>query len=230
MASFALQHQGKNLFDQERYDEALKHFYEAMMIRVRLKRDDLADSSRFALDRVVQILFPPPTQHRQTEIVSKNQTPDFVRLVNGKKHSEISSTGRPNCINSVFNFFSQPPYWHETAPTSEALKFLQDECDQIEEPGFKKLGTIVAFWSRTIGAWDNKKISVRNIIPSDSTFPYGLVFEHIAVFLDPEIVFHKPSPALEVSYKLDFFESAIGTLKYANGFETTWHLKKRDER
>lgn len=45
-------------------------------------------------------------------------------------------------------------------------------------------------------------------------------------FVDSEIVFHKPSPAIEVPYKLDFFESAIGVLKYAKGFETTWHLKR----
>lgn len=178
LKSFALQHQGKNLFDQKRYDEALKHFYDAMMIRVQLKRHDLAVSSRLVLDTVVNILFPPPTQDRQNEILARVQTPDFVRAVSGKKHSEIAQTDRPSCINAVYTFFDRSPYKYETAQTSAVLEFLKKECEQIAEP------------------------------------------------LKKEIVFHKPSPNFDVPYKLDYFESAAGALKYAKGFETTWHLKR----
>ena len=196
------------------------------MIRVRLKHADLADSSRIALDKVVSILFPPPTEDRQLEILAKAETPSFVRLVNGKKHSEIVQSGRSNCINAVFNFFDRPPYNYETAHTSSVLAFLKNECEQIDEPLKKEAGNIVVFWSRSGGVWDNIKIKVKNMEATDANFPYGLVFEHIAVFVDSEIVFHKPSPAIEVPYKLDFVKAAIGALKWAKGFETTWHLKR----
>ena len=174
MKSFALQHQGKNLFDQKKYDEALKHFYEAMMIRARLKRDDLADSSRLALNRVVSLLFPSPSEERQAEILMKTQTPDFVRLVNGKKHSEIAESGRPSCINAVFSFFAQP-YKYDTAQTSDVLEFLKNECEQMEEPKKKEVGNVVVFWSRSGEIWNNKKIIVKEMDPSDPNFPYDLV-------------------------------------------------------
>jgi len=51
MESFALQHLGKNFFDQGRFDEASANFRKALEIRVRLKKSELADSSQLALER-----------------------------------------------------------------------------------------------------------------------------------------------------------------------------------
>ena len=68
MRSFALQHLGKSLFDQSKYDEAIKCFYDAMMTRVRLKRDDLADSSRFALNRTIEKSTPAATPDESNKI------------------------------------------------------------------------------------------------------------------------------------------------------------------
>lgn len=54
---FALQHAGKNLFDQNRLEEAQSFFEEALSLRI--KRDAVADqveSSAFAIQRVRQIL------------------------------------------------------------------------------------------------------------------------------------------------------------------------------
>ena len=224
--SIELHQQGKNFFEQKRYEEAIKYFYEAMMIRVQQKQDDLADNSRIALDTAISVLYPPPSLDRQTKILKNPQVPDFVRLTVGKKHSEVADIGRPNCINAIFNYFAKPPYKYETAKTDELLTFLLNDCVQIDKYEKNEGIKIAVFWSRSGGSWDHQKIVIQKMNSSDIDFPYGLVFEHIAVFVDSEIVFHKPSPAKEVPNKLDYIESVVGGFKHAKGFEITWHIKK----
>lgn len=54
---FALQHQGKNLFDQKRYAEALKHFEKALKLRFETKApQDQIDSTKQAIERTKELL------------------------------------------------------------------------------------------------------------------------------------------------------------------------------
>lgn len=55
LESFALQHAGKNLFDQARYAEAQRFFEQALMIRERLNNADLIQSSRVAVARAQEL-------------------------------------------------------------------------------------------------------------------------------------------------------------------------------
>ncbi|MGE0525926.1 MAG: tetratricopeptide repeat protein [Bdellovibrionales bacterium] len=228
MLGFALQHMGKSRFDQTKYETALKCFYDAMMIRVRLEQHELADSSRLALNRTVELLVPRPSADTISGILQDPLLPEFVRFVLGKSHTHPPlPRERSNCINAVLNFFSSPRYRYQTASTSEALSFLQDKCSQLPGSAEKaQLADIVVFWSRSHdGAWIDRKIHVAEMNPADPEFPYGLVFEHMAVVVEPDlkIIFHKPSPAIEVPYKIEFLDAAIASLKYCNGFEITLH-------
>lgn len=55
--SFALQHAGKNLFDQLRYEEALSLFEEALEIRTRQRAHaDLLESTKLAIERTKELL------------------------------------------------------------------------------------------------------------------------------------------------------------------------------
>jgi tetratricopeptide (TPR) repeat protein len=55
--SFALQHAGKNLFDQHRYEEALSLFEEALEIRTRQRaHSDLLESTKLAIQRTKELL------------------------------------------------------------------------------------------------------------------------------------------------------------------------------
>lgn len=55
--AFALQHHGKNLFDQKRYEEALKFFEEALELRLQSKApQEQIDSTRVAIDRTRELL------------------------------------------------------------------------------------------------------------------------------------------------------------------------------
>jgi len=229
MLSFALQHMGKNLFDQSKYDEAQRCFYDAMMIRVRLEKQDLADSSRLALDRTMELLVPPLSSEVIDRILFNPRLPEFVRKVHGKRHdSGPLPRERSNCINAVINFFSSPPYRFETASTLDALALLQNDFTQFDESHELCDADVVVFWSRLEqGAWHDRKIRVREMNISSPDFPYGLIFEHIAVVIDAEseIIFHKPSPALEVPYKIESLNAAVSTLKYSRGYEATWHRR-----
>jgi tetratricopeptide (TPR) repeat protein len=54
---FALQHSGKNLFEQKRFSEALTQFEEAMSLRVkRSAPTDQIDSTKFAIEKTKEAL------------------------------------------------------------------------------------------------------------------------------------------------------------------------------
>lgn len=55
---FALQHQGKNLFDQKRYAEALEYFEKALKLRISVKApQDQIESTERAIERTRELLF-----------------------------------------------------------------------------------------------------------------------------------------------------------------------------
>lgn len=51
--SFGLQHQGKNLFDQGLFQEALEHFQRALEIRKKLQNQELTESSELAINETL---------------------------------------------------------------------------------------------------------------------------------------------------------------------------------
>ena len=53
--AFALQHMGKNLFDQNRFDEALTHFEEALQLRIEQNSPvNQIDSTKLAIQVTIQ--------------------------------------------------------------------------------------------------------------------------------------------------------------------------------
>lgn len=227
LLSFALQHFGKSLFDQERFDEAIKRFYDAMMIRVRLKRDDLADSSRFALEHAVQMASPQVGPKTIDAVLKDSRTPAFIRHVLGKCHAKSDLPDeRSNCINAALNFGAEPPYHFATASTLDLIQLLQKQFFQLDSQTKPQFGDALVYWSRSGGSWDSRPIDVSKINLQNRDFPYGLVFEHIAIAVSDNVAFHKPSPARDVPYKLDYFAALEITLRHSQGFERTLHRRR----
>jgi len=80
---------------------------------------------------------------------------------------------------------------------------------------------LVVFWSRSGGIWGSEgRFAWLNMNPKDHDFPYGLVFEHVAVRVSPTLVFTRRTRSLNTKYKFDFLETAKATLRFAFGLRS----------
>ncbi len=152
--------------------------------------------------------------------------PEFARQVLWKSQIEVGRPERSNCINAAFNYHDVNPHW-ETYSTTEFLDRIQNEYFQISPEEDAKRGDLIALWSRTGGSWDHRKIDVHEMDRSAPDFPYGLVFDHVAVRLDENLVFHKPDPTLESRYQIELLEAIKVVTAQQPGFEVTLHRKKK---
>ena len=88
-----------------------------------------------------------------------------------------------------------------------------------------KFGDWIVLWSRSDETWKNRKISVDDLDPEIPGFPFGVVFDHVMVYLDEQLIFHKPDPRLESYYQINKLEEVLLFNKLIDGFEMTFHKR-----
>ena len=154
-----------------------------------------------------------------------DKLPSWICQVLNQCNEDLGIEKETNCISAALSFYLNQPIF-DPFDTMQFLKTISTDFVQVSNIDDFHYGDLVTFWSRSGGSWDNKLIEVNNINPADSDFPYGLIFDHIAVRLTPDIVFHKPDPTLVSNYRLDFLESAYATTVANSGFEMTFHRIK----
>lgn len=145
--------------------------------------------------------------------------PEFVRR-------KLGFADQGNCINAAFNFHFTPER-EEPFSTMEFMLGIQRWFHQIGENEDWRCGDLLVFWSRRAGgSWDQRRIEVQQMKADDLDFPYGLVFDHVAVRLDREVGFHKPDPTAFSRYRVDYLQAIAMPTRGNRGFEVTYHRRK----
>ncbi len=198
--------------------------YQEMFRAVQAGDIQLADTLRSQLEELRGQTQPKPERSAIERL--KSQLPQFALGVLDRTQEDIAPAERCNCINAAFNFHDPSPRW-KTYSTGEFLERIQAEFIQLSSADDFNFGDLVVLWSRVDGgSWGQRSIAVSQINPSDDDFPYGLVFDHVAVRLTEDLVFHKPDPTPQSRYQIDFLSSVIAPTILNFGFEMTFHRPK----
>jgi hypothetical protein len=196
--------------------------YRDMFAAIQAGREDAADKIRIQMEALRAQAFPKP--HHSLIEKMMHRLPGFAAHVLNRTQTELGRSERSNCINAAFNFHDPLARW-ETYSTGEFLERTQSGFVQAggETPAF---GDLIVMWSRTPGgSWEDRKIDVHAMNGADPDFPYGLVFDHVVVFLTGDLVFHKPDPTPSSAYQIDFLNAVAAPLGLNFGFEITCHRK-----
>ncbi len=199
-----------------------RELYERMFNAVQSGNHPTADHLRREMEHL-----------RQNHISASNSIPSlndgipaFVRKSLGKNPLELGHTEPSNCINAAFNFHAEFPRYLPFS-TMEFLAVAQNQYRQLDDRHSLRSGDLVAMWSRTSNEWANRKIQLNELMPSAPGFPFGLVFDHVAVFLEDDLLFHKPDPTLESRYQINRWGDVISFNEVIPGFELTFHRLKK---
>jgi tetratricopeptide (TPR) repeat protein len=225
---FVYQHKGKCFFDENKFELALSYLYEAFLIRQKKDNIELIDSSLLAIEETKRRYLPQVSESDSQKILSNLKIPDFVKQVIFKKHGRNLPDTRLNCINAALGFHGVSEINQMPAKPIELLNFLKKNTIQIEDLNDFEFGDFIVFWNRNGGTWDQKKIIISQINYNDPDFPYGLVFDHVAIRITMDIVFNKSNPSQDSEYKFDYFTTACYPSKLGKGFEITIHRLKKD--
>lgn len=220
---FVYQHNGKCYFDENNYESAIGQFYKAILIRNNKSEIDLADSTLLAIEETKKRWLPQISPKDSLNILCIQNMPTYVREVLGKRHGMELSPARLNCINAALNFHGIECGRSRPFKPIELLHFLLERTTQIKNIGDFQFGDLIIWWNRSGGSWVHRKIIIDDMKFDDVDFPYGLIFDHVAVRVRPEVVFNKPNPSLYSEYKFDFLESASYPSKLGDGYEVTLH-------
>lgn len=227
---FAFQHKGKCFFDQGQFEEALRFFYDAILIRSNKTNASLADSTLQAIEETKKRWLPQVSSNKTASLLSHVRMPDFVKRVLGKRHGQGLVNGRFNCINTALGFHDLAPEMDEKSTPAlpiEFLKFLKDRTIQILDKEDFCFGDFMVWWNRSGGSWDTRKIVIADIYFDDPDFPYGLIFDHVGVRVEKQIVFNKPNPSPLSEYRFDFVEAAAYPSCLGRGNEVTIHRMRK---
>lgn len=220
---FIHQHEGKCCFDEGRYEVAMKHFYEALLLRNKKADLDLTDSSLFAIEETKRRWLAQLGAEEVLAVLSIPSMPAYMKSVHGKRHGNELPSARLNCIDAALAFHGLKRDRQSPADPMELLNFLSRDTDQLRCPSEFEVGDLVVWWNRSGGSWDERRILISEMNPRDTDFPYGLIFDHVAVRVTPEIVFNKPNPSPRSEYRLDFLETASYPSRLGKGYEMTFH-------
>lgn len=218
---FVFQHKGKCCFDEGEYEQALKNFYEAILLRNNKSDSDLADSSLLAIEQTKRRWLPQVPESEVQKILQNKSIPDFVRKMLGTK-----TTARLSCINAALNYHEIGMDRITPFKPMELLDYLCKNTEQIFDIEDFQPGDLIVWWNRAGGSWDSRKIVIKNMFFDDPDFPYGLVFDHVAVRVASDIVFNKPNPSPDSEFKLDCLETAAYPSKLGKGHEITLHRSR----
>jgi tetratricopeptide (TPR) repeat protein len=224
LLDFAYQHRGKCYFDEQRYEEALKSFYEAILLRNNKSESDLADSSLLAIEETKRRWLPQVAEDEVQRLLDMNSMPIFVKKVMDAGANENSV--RSNCINGAMNFHTRNILRADPYKPMELLTFLMEETDQLTDEDDYQFGDLVVWWNRSGGKWEKRQIRIDEIRTDDPEFPYGLIFDHVAIRVTPEIVFNKPNPSPQSKCRFDYLKTAAYPSRLGRGHEMTLHRLK----
>lgn len=154
-----------------------------------------------------------------------DQLPDFLNFVLNKNQLDLNLPLRSNCINAAFNFHSDHPVY-EPYTTMEFLNQIRTDFYQLKSRDQLRTGDLVVFWSKTNDHWNKGPLKVEDLDPQAVGFPFGFVFDHVAVYLGQDCVFHKPDPTPTSRYQINHWDDVVGFSEVVNGFEMTYHSKK----
>ena len=199
--------------------ESFDSLYNEMMKAIGHGEHENADQIRNRIEVLRQRVVSKPTLEEIEG--AKDRLSIFALSVLGKNQQELGSVLRANCINAAFNFHDREARF-ETYSTLEFLERLKQEFSQTDFNQLRQ-GDLIVAWSRNGGSWDNRAIQVHEMGTADKDFPYGLIFDHVMIYLGDGLVFHKPDPSLESQYQIDFLDSVLVTTKENRGFELTFH-------
>lgn len=221
---FSFQHKAKCFFDEKQYEFALKYFYHSFLLRLKKNNIELIDSTLLAIETTKKRWLPQLKTSDLESLLEKKEMPLFVKTVFGKRHGSELANSRANCINAVYNFFSTDEIFQfEPCKPMDLLNLLMHKCVQLHSDSSHQFGEIIVWWNRTSGSWDHRKILISEINLKDADFPYGLVFDHVAVMVEKDIVFHKPNPSPTSTYGFDYLSTASYPAKLGKGYEITRH-------
>ena len=204
-----------NIDSKRLYKEYYKHMFTAV------QNGDTEQANQFRTQM---------EQLRQSCILSRPQLeydskllPPFAQSNLNKNHHDLNIKETSNCINAAFNFHCANPTFTPYT-TMDFLKIIRTDFIQLQsEPQF---GDLVVFWSRVNDMWKDRRISIDELLPDHPDFPFGLVFDHIAVYVGAHCLYHKPDPRLESRYQINHWDDVVGFSELVDGFELTFHRKK----
>jgi len=220
---FIFQHRGKCYFDQGQYDLALKNFYEAILIRNNKSETDFADNSLLAIEETKRRWLPQVPMSTVSGLLNDKLMPDHVKYIIGKKHGRELVFARLNCINAALNFHAIEIDRLKPFKPMDMLEFLREKTDQKHGLEDYQFGDLIIWWNRNEGSWANRKIILKEMNYDDPDFPYGLIFDHVAVRVATEIVYNKPNPSPDSEYRFDYVDTASYPSKFGMGHEFTLH-------
>lgn len=153
-----------------------------------------------------------------------NKFTTFVRSTINKNPQDLGHVEASNCINAAFNFHSSQPAFTPYT-TMDFLKVIRSDFEQLHSRDELQFGDLVVFWSRMNDEWKNRKILVSDLVTDDPKFPFGLVFDHVAVYVEQNCLYHKPDPTLQSRYQINHWDDVVGFSEAVSGFELTFHRK-----
>lgn len=164
------------------------------------------------------------TANRKMMLQVSSSLPPFVSLTLNRRQADLGISEASNCINAAFNFHKADPIWRPFS-TMDFLSEIRSSFSQIQNQDELIAGDLIVFWSRAGNRWGDRKILVEKIDPEDPEFPFGLVFDHVAVYLGEKQLFHKPDPTPESPYQINLWEDVVAFNEMLPGFELTFHRK-----
>lgn len=221
------QHRGKCYFDERKYHLALNEFYKAMLIRNNKSESNLVDNSLSAVQETKRRWLPQVSDTTVQILLSDKRLPSYVKNVIGKKHGVDLELARLNCINAAFNFHGLKADNQSPLKPIELLNILYKQTDQVQSLDDFHFGDLVVWWNRNSGTWENKKISIKEMNFLDPNFPFGLIFDHVAIRVTNDIVFNKPNPSPSSEYRFDYLDTASYPSKLGVGYEMTLHRLRK---
>lgn len=78
----------------------------------------------------------------------------------------------------------------------EFLKQIRADFYQLDSRDELQIRDPVVFWSKISDQWTRGPLKVEDLNPQATGFTFGFVFDHVAVYLGQDCLFHKPDPTM----------------------------------
>lgn len=135
----------------------------------------------------------------------------FVEAVLNKKASDINPSYKLNCFSTSVSYFRNEII-NGCMTAEEMLKWLQDNTYQVEKP---EAFSIAVVWFSSDVSKSPNAVRVNELLKTNSGYPFGLIMEHAAIFINDFDVFQKASPKDEDPFEIVNFQ-AISDRNYGH--------------
>lgn len=196
---FALQHSGKNLFEQQKFSEALKLFDEAMALRTKRNAPiDQIESTKLAIQKT-----------RLNKLLSQPLS-DYIQ--------------KANCFNAVQLYWNDSAEQKFTGP-EEFVAYIEKNFSQIPQAREAQAGDVVIVWSRSSNILVHGQISLEQMSNKAKGYPFGLIIEHAYCCIEGSHVFQKRDPHVTSRYEIISEAEALAAYTQKQGYELTRHRR-----